>query len=236
MAWFGSLFGCTQKPKVVTIDQLKFPVIRILESSSENQDRSQARVILDKEGLSHIPVQSLFYVTDPLIIDSNANVLDMKDIKNEHGGLWAMLHPQGEMPVKFTLVQRKETGIEAARDLVANCRFLGRDLDSQRTEFRRERIRKATNGEEIIQIILETPPLNGKLITDLIYDSVGYYHPEVKRIPVSRDGLHGFLDEYAKVAIPVMYERVWAFQQGKAKVILDGRTFFINPDGLEVAE
>lgn len=416
MAWLGALFGCTRKPKVVTVDQLKFPVIRILESSAESKSRSHARVIVDKEGLSHIPVQSLFYVTDPLIIDSNANVLDIKDIKNEHGGFWVMIHPQGEMPVKFTLVQGKETGIEAARDLVADCAFLGRDLDSKRTEFRRERIRKATKGEEIIQIILEALPpnppkiaidqpnekgfakisirigdaykegivdakgnevvqasskmlvdditgslalvrferkslfvpldggyvssedldsvngfqsaepyscglakvilndvhfyldsnfekafgldfefaesfhhdrayvkdgdrhriidtqgkavadlnydqvspqspwcwqvtkieqeqylsgfvdLNGKLITELVYNSVGYYDPEVKRISVSRDGLHGFLDEYAKVAIPIKYERVWAFQRGKAKVVLDGRTFFINPDGVEVAE
>ena len=150
MAWLGPLLGCSRKPKVVTIDQLKFPVIRILESSTESKNGGHAQVIVDKEGLSHIPVQSLFYVTDPLIIDSNANVLDMKDIKNEHGGLWVMINPQGQMPVQFTLLQRKETGIEAARELVANCRFLGRDLDSERTEFRRERIRKATNGEEII--------------------------------------------------------------------------------------
>ncbi len=78
--------------------------------------------------------------------------------------------------------------------------------------------------------------LNGKLITKLIYDGVGYYDPEVKRIPVSRDGLHGFLDEHAKVAIPVTYEGVEAFHRGKARVVLNGRMFFINPDGVEVPE
>ena len=427
MAWLGSLFGCTRKPKVMTIDQLSFPVIRILETREEpvhgdgettakSKYVGHALIIVDKEGLSRIPVQELWNITDPVVIDSNATVLDIKDIKNEHGGLWAMINPSGQMPVKFTMVERKETGIEAARNLVANCTFLGRDLGSDFTEHRRERIRKATNGQEIIQILCEAPPptppkivieqpnengfarisirnghtiqegivdanrnevvqasskmlvdditgslalvrferkflfvpldggyvssedlysvngfqyaetyscglakvilndvqfyldsnfekafgldfefaeffhqdrayvkandrhriidthgktvadlnydqvslqspwcwqvttiedekylsgfvdLNGKLITELIYDSVGYYDPEVKRIRVSRDGLHGFLDEHAMVAIPVKYERVEAFQRGKAKVALDGRTFFINPEGIEVPE
>ncbi len=428
MAWFGSLFGCTRKPKIVTIDQLTFPVIRILETremprhsggetTTESKYIGHALIIVDKKGLSHIPVQELWNVTDPLIIDSSAKVLVMKDIKNEHGGLWTMINPSGQMPVKFTLLEHKETGIEAARDLVANCRFLGNDLNGEHTELRRERIRKAVKGEEIIQIIRQAPPassrkvkidspnergfakisirdgdayqegivdakgnevvqasskmlvdditgslalvrferkylfvpldgggyissedlhsvngfqyaepyscglakvilkdvqfyldsnfqkafdmdfefaesfhqdrayvktgerhwiidtqgkkvadlqydqvslqspwcwqvtkieqeryvsgfvdLNGKLITELIYDSVGYYDPEVKRIRVSRGGLHGFLDENAKVSIPVKYERVEAFQRGKAKVVLDGRTFFIDPDGIEVPE
>lgn len=78
--------------------------------------------------------------------------------------------------------------------------------------------------------------LDGNLITELIYDSVGSYDPEVKRIRVSRDGLHGFLDENAKVVIPVMYERVEVFQRGKARVVLDGRMFFIDPVGIEVPE
>ncbi len=427
VAWLASLFGCTRKPKVVTIDQLSFPVIRILEtrvkprhSEAEITSKSNyigyARICLDKEDLSRIPVQELWNVTEPLVIDSNANVLEMKDIKNEHGGLWIMTHPSGEMPVKFTLLQRKDTGIETARDLIANCRYLEGSLDQEHTELRRERVRKATKVEEIIQIICEAPPpnppkieidkpnekgfarisirdgnsfqegivdangnnvvqtssetivdditgslalvrfkrkavfvplddgyvssedldsvngfqsaepfscglakvsvddvqfyldsnfkkafdldcnfaesfhqdrayvkvgerhriidtqgktvadlnydqvklqspwcwqvtnienekylngfvdLNGNRITDLVYDDVGYYDLEVKRIRVSRDGLHGFLDEHAKVVVPVRYERVEGFQRGKVIVVLDGRTFFINPDGIEVPE
>ncbi len=159
VAWLGSLFGCSRKPKVVTIDQLKFPVIRILESSTESKDRSHARICDDPEDLSRIPVQSLWYVAEPLVIDSNANVFDMKEIKNQHGELWMMINPSGQMPVKFTLHEHKETGIEAARNIVANCRFLGRDLDQERTELRRERIRKATQGVEITQIISEAQPV-----------------------------------------------------------------------------
>ncbi|MEQ1829411.1 MAG: WG repeat-containing protein [Pirellula sp.] len=425
MAWLGSFLGCTRKPKVVTIDQLSFPVIRILvtreepvhgdgETTTKSKYVGHALIFADKQGFSRIPVQELWNVTEPVVIDSNATVLDIRDIKNEHGGLWAMINPSGQMPVKFTLLERKETGIEAARDLVANCRFLGRDLGSDFTELRRERIRKATKGEEIIQILCEAPPptppkivieqpnekgfarisirngntiqegivdadgnevvqpsprtivdditgslavvrfkrkavfvplddgyvssenldsidgyqsakpfscglarvsvddvyfyidsnfkkafdldfdfaesfhqdrayvkagdrhriidtqgntvaelnydevklqspwcrqvtkienekslsgfvdLNGNRITDLVYDDVGYYEPEVKRIRVSKDGLHGYLDEYAKAVVPVKYERVEGFDLGKVRVVHDGRTFFINPDGVEV--
>lgn len=47
---------------------------------------------------------------------------------------------------------------------------------------------------------------------------------------------YGFLDEHAKVAIPVKYEYAEPFDRGKARVALQGRTFFINPAGMEVPE
>lgn len=78
--------------------------------------------------------------------------------------------------------------------------------------------------------------LNGNLITQLIYDDVGNYDPAVERIWVSSNKLHGFLDEHAKVAIPVKYEYAEPFDRGKARVALNGRTFFINPIGMEVPE
>ncbi len=78
--------------------------------------------------------------------------------------------------------------------------------------------------------------LNGNLIGELIYDYVGYYDPAVKRIPVVRNERHGFLDEYAKVVIPVMYDDAEVFDRGKAKVSHNGRSFFIDPNGMEVPE
>ncbi len=78
--------------------------------------------------------------------------------------------------------------------------------------------------------------LNGNLISELIYDDVGYYDPRVKRIDVSRNERHGFLDEHAQVVIPIIYEYSEVFDRGKARVALNGRTFFINPDGVEVPE
>ena len=76
--------------------------------------------------------------------------------------------------------------------------------------------------------------LNGHLITDLIYDEVGYFAPEVKRIRVGCNKRYGFPDEHAKIVMPVKYEYAKSFDRGKARVVLDGRTFFINPDGMEV--
>lgn len=78
--------------------------------------------------------------------------------------------------------------------------------------------------------------LDGKEITPLIYDEVGYYDPEVRRIRVGKDDKYGFLDEHAQVAIPVIYEQAEIFDKGKARVMLDGRDFFIDPDGKEVPD
>ncbi len=78
--------------------------------------------------------------------------------------------------------------------------------------------------------------LNGNLIGELIYDYVGYYDPAVKRIPVVRNERHGFLDEHAKVVVPVIYDYAEVFDRGKAKVTHNGRSFFIDPNGMEVPE
>lgn len=78
--------------------------------------------------------------------------------------------------------------------------------------------------------------LNGKELTHLIYDEVGYYDPEVMRIRVGKGDRYGFLDENAREVIPVQYEYAESFDKGKARVMLNGRGFFIDPDGKEVME
>jgi len=78
--------------------------------------------------------------------------------------------------------------------------------------------------------------LNGKEVVPLIYDEVGYYDEEVKRIRVGIGVKYGFLDELAQVSIPVQYEYAEIFYKGKARVMLDGREFFIDPNGKELAE
>lgn len=78
--------------------------------------------------------------------------------------------------------------------------------------------------------------LNGELLTELIYDGPVYYQPEVQRIRVTVGKLHGFLDDDAKTVIPVKYEYAEIFDRGIARVMLNGRTFFIDPDGNEVSE
>lgn len=78
--------------------------------------------------------------------------------------------------------------------------------------------------------------LNGNAVTPLDYDEVGYYDAEVQRIRVGRADKYGFLDERARVVIPVQYEQAEIFAGGKARVMLKGRDFFIDPNGKEVAE
>lgn len=78
--------------------------------------------------------------------------------------------------------------------------------------------------------------LDGREVAGLEYDEVGYYDPEIKRIRVGKGDRYGFLDEYAKVVIPVQFEYAEIFHRGKARVMLNGRTFFIDPNGNEVPE
>ncbi len=65
---------------------------------------------------------------------------------------------------------------------------------------------------------------------------MGYYDPEVRRIRVGQGDKFGFLDERAREVVLVQYEYAEIFDKGKARVILNGREFFIDPDGKEVAE
>ena len=78
--------------------------------------------------------------------------------------------------------------------------------------------------------------LDGKEITPLIYDEVGYYDPEVERIRVGKGDRYGFLDAHAREVIKVQYEAAEIFDHGKARVVLNGREFFIEKDGNEVPE
>ena len=78
--------------------------------------------------------------------------------------------------------------------------------------------------------------LDGKEVVPLVYDEVGYYDPEVKRLRVGKGEKYGFLDELAQVVIPFQYEYAEIFDKGKARVMLNGRQFFIDPDGKELPE
>jgi hypothetical protein len=78
--------------------------------------------------------------------------------------------------------------------------------------------------------------LDGKEVVPLIYDEMGYYDPEVKRTRAGIGNKLGFLDEYAKVAIPIQYDYAEIFSRGKARVMLGGRNFFIDPSGKEVPD
>lgn len=78
--------------------------------------------------------------------------------------------------------------------------------------------------------------LDGEELTPLVYDEVGYYDPEVQRIRVGKGARFGFLDAHAREVIPVQYEYAEIFDKGKARVVLNGRDFYIDPSGKEMAE
>lgn len=78
--------------------------------------------------------------------------------------------------------------------------------------------------------------LNGKEVVPLIYTEITMYQPEVKRSRAVIVDKVGYLDELGKVAVPIQYEYGEIFDKGKARVMLNGRSFFIDPDGKEVPE
>lgn len=78
--------------------------------------------------------------------------------------------------------------------------------------------------------------LEGKEVVPLTYTQIGMFETDVKRTWVAIRDKVGFLDEFANAVIPVVYEEAEMFQNGKARVRLNGRDFYIDPDGKEVAD
>jgi len=164
--WMGLVSGCHKKPSVVPVGSLSFPVVLIVGTSATSEIPSHAEVVADQADLSLMPVNRYSPLTDttnsdpPFVIDGDGKICEMRNLKGQHGGAWMMLHPTGQMPISFTLIQRQESGVEAARTLIIGCKYLGRDLDQERKDLRCERISKATTMTEIMQIIDETadPP------------------------------------------------------------------------------
>lgn len=162
-AWAGTLIGCSRAPVVVPVDSLKFPVVLITGTRPTLAVAHIARVVVDKEDLSRMRSELYSGLSDttatdpPIVIDAAANLADMTQIKGEHGGLWMMTHPTGMMPITFTLIQRKQTGVEAARALIADCEYIGPDLDKERRQLRSERIRRAASMAQIVAIVDEMP-------------------------------------------------------------------------------
>jgi hypothetical protein len=162
-AWIGSLPGCSRAPVVVPAESLTFPVVLVVGTRPTLFVAHVARVVVDAEDLGHMRSELYSGLSDteatdpPIVIDAGARIADMTGIKGAHGGLWMMAHPTGMMPITFTLLQRKEQGVEAARALIADSQFIGPDLDQERRQLRSERIRQATNMAEIVAIVNEMP-------------------------------------------------------------------------------
>lgn len=78
--------------------------------------------------------------------------------------------------------------------------------------------------------------LDGKEVVPLIYMEIGMYQPEVKRSRAVINEKVGYLDGLGNVAIPIQFEYAEIFDKGKARVMRNGREFFIDPDGKEVQD
>lgn len=164
IVWSGSS-GCEGKPAVVATESLVFPVVLITGTAAGGELPSRADVVTSKEDLGRMRVGIFSPLTDPtrsdppFVIDSTGLVCEMRNLKGERGGLWMMANPTGLMPITFTLVPCRETGIGAAQKLVAACRYLGPDLDENRRQLRCERIRQALTMDLIMAIIDEAPAI-----------------------------------------------------------------------------
>ena len=159
----GSLLGCSREPEVVPVESVSFPAILVIGIAPSGTKYRQARIVVDKEDLGRMNLNVFSAVSNtdssdvPIVFDSGASAFEMRTIKGEKGGLWMMLNPNGTMPIQFTLVRHPKSGIEAARTLLETCDYLGRDLDGDRAQLRRQRIRQAQTMADIIRIVDEMP-------------------------------------------------------------------------------
>lgn len=74
---------------------------------------------------------------------------------------------------------------------------------------------------------------NNEPVIPIKYDGL-YFPYNEKRLPVALNGKYGFLDETGAEIIPAIYEQAGRFENGKAQVQLNGRSFYIDVNGKEV--
>lgn len=152
------LAACAQAPKVVPVEDIAFPVVLITGQTPTNAAVHRADIELGPRDLSLMRVERYSTLASPpIVIDSNARIYDMNEIKGAHGGLWMMVNPTGLMPITFKLTERREQGLDVARALISACEFLGRDIDSERREARVARLASVQSMPEMIAIIEEMP-------------------------------------------------------------------------------
>jgi hypothetical protein len=157
-AFAALLAACSQAPKVVPIDQIAFPVVLITGQDPTNAAPHRADVEINVRNLSLMRVERYSTLAaPPIVIDSNARIFDMTEIKGAHGSMWMMINPTGLMPLTFKLAQRKQQGLAEATALITACDFLGRDLDSDRRAERVALLAGAQTMAEVIAIVDEMP-------------------------------------------------------------------------------
>jgi len=150
-----TLMGCAAKPSVVPVEKLTFPVVLIYRDQ-KTLESSKTEFNANAEDLGLMKVQRYLSLpeSEPLyVIESSGRVCEMREIQGQRGGLWLMANPSGLMPIKFTLIERKETGTEAARTLLLSCKYLGRDVDQDAIDQLRAAVEKAATAGDMIELI-----------------------------------------------------------------------------------
>lgn len=159
-----ALLGCRGEPKPVPVSSLSFPVVLVTGTRPNNEVLHRARVMANADELGHMRVELYSGLSDPtlndppIVIDAKAAIYDMKEIKGEHGSLWMMANPTGMMPIQFKLLPREQSGMEAARALVAACEYFEYVRYGEQRDQQRVRIRRASTVAEIAAIVDEPPP------------------------------------------------------------------------------
>lgn len=159
--------GCADQPPavpvvtVVPVASLTFPVVLIYRDQGTG-NCSSAEFNSKAEDLGLMGVQRYLFLpeSEPLfVIDSSGRVCEMRDIQGQRGGLWLMANPSGLMPIKFNLVERKETGAEAARTLLLSCKYLAHVSMGPSADDRvRDAIEKAATAGDMINLIRDGVP------------------------------------------------------------------------------
>jgi len=162
-AILGSLLGCSREPEIVPVESLSFPAILVIGIAPAGTKYCHARIVRDKDELGRMGLTVFSALSDtdssdvPIVLDSGASAFEMRNIKGEKGGPWMMLDPNGTMPIQFTMVRHAKAGVEAARTRLESCNFLGRDLDPDIVQLRRQLIRQAQSMAEIVRILEKVP-------------------------------------------------------------------------------
>lgn len=129
---------------------LRFPAILVWTGSL-------ARLEYEVDGFKTMHVNTVLNVRErPVVIDSDLKIYDMTDLQTTVNGFKLMLNPNSHVPITFKLKPHPSQGLAAARKLLADCQWIGKDPGA--VDETKLAISKATTAEEIIAILEREPP------------------------------------------------------------------------------
>jgi hypothetical protein len=100
-------------------------------------------------------------------------------------------------------------------------------------------IEQSNTNESVVRYIIRgggkwgLVDFSGKELTPIKYDKMRIYFKD-GMLPVKLENKWGFINKLGQEVIPFVYEKVDYFYDGKAQVEMDGRSFYIDKNGMEV--